>query len=275
MYLCNSVAFLQRKQNKIWAFSNENIALVCDKINFEGEDILGIGGAGDQALSFLASGAKSYYAVDSREKAVDFLKIKKALVGSLNYEDFIKAFKNKIPAGDIVARLDSEELSEQPGWLKKLDFKKGFVSALKKTRYFYNYSFRNFKRGHYFPYLKKENYRILQNNLSGFQIKKSDLQEELRKTEKKYKFVFFSNILDSAFKNQIYLSDAAGVLESSKDVLTSGGGVIVATLVEEELKKSFKDKAYKTKVLASPRFRPWVYLAFSNRYPYSFILARK
>jgi len=266
--------FLQSNRKRIWAFSNENVNAFCEDIDFNDKSIIGIGGGGDQALSFLSRGALKYQAFDRREKAVDFLRIKKAMVINLDYEEFIDAFKNKTKTKKVLKKIENYISGDKEIlWLEELNQDKNFVSALKETNFFYNHSFGNLKYKNYFPYLKRKEYRRLQGNISGLKIKRGSLEKEFGKLEDKYDFIYLSNILDSALLRGIYLKGINKTLDSCKKNLKLNGQLLIATLIEKKIEGKLKQKGYEVSEISSPSkfVRPWLYII--RRYPYVLLTA--
>lgn len=266
----------QNKKELIWAFSNENIARLCEDIRLSGKKIIGIGGAGDQGLSFLSEGAESYLAVDKRKHAVQFLRLKKAMVSYLKYQDFTTAFKGKIEAKKIFRKVKKDLAQREKNfWADHLNNDRVFLQALKKSELFYNRSFRNFKRRKFFPYLSPSGYESAQRNEANLKIMAKPMENVLAQGQQKFDIIYFSNILDSAFQRHFYLEDAGAVLSSARSRLTNKGTIIAATLVKRKLLKVLDEHGFKVTTDISPKFPSFLYYLATSRYPYSFLIAQK
>lgn len=264
--------FLQTNKNRIWAFSNENFSSFCEEFDFNNKNILGIGGGGDQAFSFLSQGASTYRAVDNRSKAIDFLKIKRAMVKNLDRNEFTDALENKIETRQVLAKIKDDVSKEAFFWLDTLDKEENLVTAFKKTGFFYNHSFSNLKYRDYFPYLDKKGYRRLQEAISGLELKKGLLEKEISKARKKYDFIYISNILDGNFLGQTRFRNPDNALGDCKAILKPNGHLLVATLIRREVKKVLKRNGFRIReVSVPPRFSS--FLLIFRRYPYVFLSA--
>lgn len=260
---------------KIWAFSNENLSPLADKVNFSEAEICGVSGTADPAFSFLSLGAKSYQGFETREKALFFVELKKAMVKELSREAFERAFRDKVSGKGILKKVEPK-LSKKGNnfWQQYLDEKEGLRSSLKKSGLFYNYSFKNFrKRNQFFSYLKNEkNYQKLRGNLQSFQTELGSIQEKLQNYEKEFDFIYLSNILDSPFQNKTYLGSFQPLLNRASKALRKEGKIISFTLKKNQLLKRLESKGADFEVLFEPSFVDQVFFTLGGSYPYSVIL---
>lgn len=260
---------------KIWAFSNENLSLLVDKLSFSGAKMCGLAGAGDQAFSFLSLGADSFLGFEQRKKAVLFAKLKKAMLKEFKKEKFVSALKNELSGEEVFMKVKNNLSKEGVQfWRGYLEKKQGFVACLKKSELFYNYSFKNFqKRDEFFPYLKnKKNYNNLQENLNSFQMQTSSIQKGLQGYKNKFGFVYLSNILDSPFQNETYLKSLQPLLNYANEALKPGGKIIALTLKEKELLSALESKGVDFDIIFEPGFVDRFFFTFGGAYPYSVVL---
>jgi hypothetical protein len=260
---------------KIWAFSNENLSFL-DKLNFSGTKMCGLAGAGDQAFSFLGLSADSYLGFEQREKAIFFAQFKKAMLKEFKKEKFVSAFKNELSGSEVFIKVKSNLSKEGiQFWRPHLEKKQGFVTSLKKSGLFYNYSFKNFqKRNEFFPYLRDEkNYKNLQENLNSFQMQSSSIQKGLQGYKNKFDFVYLSNILDSPFQNGTYLKSLQPLLSYANESLKKPGGKMIAlTLKKKELLSALESEDVDFEVIFEPGFIDRLFFTFGGAYPYSVVL---
>lgn len=260
---------------KIWAFSNENLTPLASKVDFSGAEICGVSGTADQAFSFLALGAKNYHGFETREKALSFVQLKKAMVKKLGREAFEGAIRDDISGKEVLKKIEPElSQKENNFWQQYLDKKRGLRFCLKKSELFYNYSFKNFKkRDQFFPYLKdKKDYRKLQRKLGAFQTEAGSIQARIKEFENEFDFVYLSNILDSPFQGGTYLKSFQPLLNRASKALKPQGKMIAFTLKRKKLLEALQGEEADFDVIFKPSFKDWFFFTFGGSYAYSIVL---
>ena len=193
-----------KNNNKLYMFTDENINSMTQKINLQDKDVLTITSSGDQALNFLAAGAKKVSLFDDNAYSEVYFYLKKALIENLSYEEFLTFFI--------------------PGFFHKKEyFSKEKYDLIKesllygKTREYWENIFNNFSTNeirHMFVkrknnkkyiikrnnYLKdEENYNNLKEKLKNIEkvdFNHIDILHQILATREKVDFIYLSNLLN-------------------------------------------------------------------------------
>ena len=192
-----------------YRFTNEPFANFINKINVSANtEVLTVLASGDQAFNFIQAGANHIDTFDINRLTEYFaLGFKKTAIQILKYEQFLKLFNynNLKPENKSDLELEKiiiESCSEEYKWFwqeftrilkdKSLnpsvfEISDGFHSNIVKNHHFNSYM------------NNEENYKILQKRLleTTITFQPLELSDVSKKINKKYDYVFISNILDT------------------------------------------------------------------------------
>lgn len=198
----------------IYMWTTENIRGLINQINLTETKIFTVCSSGDHIFNFLLEGASDVVAFDINPLTEYIFHLKKAAIINLEYEEFIDFFFqkpllsrktfNKITYSKI--RKDIPEGRFLEFWDKL--FEKYPPKVLYNSKLFKKKCIDNKSLVYCNKYLNNQiNYNILKQRLKTFEklkFYKLNLFDELPTFEKKFDFVYLSNILDSwYFYNKI------------------------------------------------------------------------
>ena len=222
-------------------FTTENISGFSKKISFKDKTILTVCSSGDQAFNMIYNGAKEVNLFDIDIFTKYYFYLKEAAVRGLNYEDFLKFFSTRNFFNNKLFSLDIY-----------LEFRKYINDD--KIRHFWDYLFCHYpgksilESSLFVPdnnytktiierndYLKSEyDYEILKENLKmkKFKFFNINLFKEFITDDKKYDFIYLSNIFDylNTENEIIYLEKIKDIILKMKNNLTNDGMIAVSYL---------------------------------------------
>ncbi len=278
----NTSDIIARKFYPVWFFTNERLANFLPTIVKEQKikKIFAIGGAGDFIFSLLSTleGIESADVCDNRPLSSLTIDFKIALLKTFSRQEFIDLFMpgRSSPAEQIYKKVRND-LSQTGQNI--LDFvinehkDADLMSALKKSKLWYNYSFRQMQnRLEYLPYLSDDQaYQAIQPHLHKINICFGDFKANLELfADASYNLIYVSNIFD----HKKYCADPEDYLNTIKNKLATNGLCLVATQESrEKLIKLFSKQLF---TLAQEDVHYFTILdAVFARLNYSFLLFKK
>lgn len=207
-----------------YLFTTENISGFSEKISFLKKRVFSVCSSGDQAFNMKFNGASDVDVFDINIFSKYFFRLKEAAIKNLSYDEFLDFFipKNKFNTNvfSLDTYLEFRNDVKDDKIRKFWDFLFCNYSGkeLSNSNLFFNY---NYPRSKYIKcndYLKNEdNYNILKaelkkdNNISFYSF---DLFNDEFPTDKKYDFVYLSNIFD-----YLWIEDSLEYIKKVKDII--------------------------------------------------------
>lgn len=241
--------FFFREDNRVWFFTNERLAGFLNFLPKEIKKVCAIGGSGDFAFNVLsvlgiqsivdlgANNVRPYrleeiILCDKKPMAGLVVEFKKELFKKFNFSEIKNLFLGK-------NGLTSKEMPAPQNILSKEIISRGagghsFVKILKKSKFFYNESFRCLKFiDEYLVYLQnEEKYQAMRAQLDKIKFVSGDFSEKLKIFPDNYfDLVCVSNILDSGD----YSADNVDCLRTIKQKLTPGG--LLLAVIQDKVEK--------------------------------------
>lgn len=187
--------------SKIYLMTTENIKAFLQQYSLQNKDILTVAGSGDQMLNAYLMGANNVTCFDINPLAFSQVKLKKAAVCSLEYEEFLEFFFPEF--GKLFERYLFDKFSYQLDSETKDLFQYLYSNyeskdILNKIYYRYHASLEKIKSMN--AYLDKDNYQKLASILKGKNVNfiQSDITSLRSKLEENlYDMILLSNISDS------------------------------------------------------------------------------
>jgi|GEM_PF-1613107 len=228
---------IARKFYPAWFFTNERLANFLPTVAKEQtiKKIFAIGGAGDFIFSLLPllKNVEMAAVCDNRPLSSLTIDLKIALLNNFSRQEFINLFSanSEITIEQVYEKIKAE-LNRPTQYI--LEFiinrrkKIGLVSGLKKSRLWYNYSFRQMdNRLEYLPYLiDDQTYQAMCQQLDKIAIYFGDLKASLELSpDNSYDLIYISNIFD----HKSYCANPESYLATIKNKLAAGGMCLVAT----------------------------------------------
>lgn len=222
--------------SKIYPMTTENIKGTYELFDLNDKDILTVTSSGDHILCAALKGAKRIDSFDVNYLTEYYYYLKKAVIEAYDLDKFKERFLySLIPDGEIKETWYSEFRDNLDGkyqefWDEIISFSNSNGIPLNKLFLFIpNYN-------NLVNYLDEENYNLLKETLPNIETKfiHSDLMHLNKNLDKKYDYMFFSNI-----------SDYAGIM-NVKDYaktklmghLNENGEIAFAYMYEADLKKA-------------------------------------
>lgn len=237
------------KYHSVFMFTTENIKGMLKKININQKAILTVSSSGDHIFNFLLYGTENIDAYDSNVFTKYFFYLKEAAIRTLSYEEFLEFFIRQNRFSFIGSK--NKVFSDEYFWKIQENIRD------KDSRIFWNYLFskyggkkiynsslfigNNYSKNTYMEcnnYLENENnYKALQQKLKDYQYKFYELNifnlDFIKQIQnKKYNFIYLSNILDSLqAKTELqYVIKVKEILSSLKEILDKNGRIGVCYL---------------------------------------------
>lgn len=222
--------------SKIYPMTTENIKGTYELFDLNDKDILTVTSSGDHILCAALKGAKRIDSFDVNYLTEYYYYLKKAVIEAYDLDKFKERFLySLIPDGEIKETWYSEFRDNLDGkyqefWDEIISFSNSNGIPLNKLFLFIpNYN-------NLVNYLDEENYNLLKETLPNIETKfiHSDLMHLNKNLDKKYDYMFFSNI-----------SDYAGIM-NVKDYakaklmghLNENGEIAYAYMYDADLKKA-------------------------------------
>lgn len=273
---------IARKFYPVWFFTNERLAGFLPTVAKEQKikKIFAIGGAGDFVFSLLSNLADVETAdvCDNRPLSSLTIDLKISLLKNFSRQEFIELFTSgsSFTTGQIYKKI-KDDLSQNSQDI--LEFiishhqNDRLLSGLKKSRLWYNYSFRQMhNRAEYLPYLSDDQtYQALQPQLPKINICFGDLQANLNLyPDASYDLIYISNIFD----HKSYCANPESYLTTIKNKLVAGGLCLVATQdPPQKLRELFSAQSFALMREDLHNFN--ILDAVFSRLNYSFLLFKK
>ena len=202
----NGKKLLKRKNNNkvfnnfniVYPTTTENIKETYALFDLKDKDILTVTGSGDHVFCAMVNGASSIDSFDINYLTEYYYFFKKAIIKTYDLENFKKIlFYSIIPIGLIKENWYEEIRNNLSG--KYLEFWDEIIEySLKNNLPINNLFFNSTLKPRLVNYLVKENYNILKEKISDTEVSfiHSDLNTLDEKLNKKYDYMFLSNIAD-------------------------------------------------------------------------------
>ena len=181
------------KKDKVYGFTNENLAVFPEIYNFTNANILTVLGSGDQYFQAKLNGAQNVDVFDINYLAWHHFVLKYTAIKILSYEDFMQMFiKDGLDNQVVYTKLRLYLIDEVKNFFDKLIELQRKFSSIKISNAIFNNSTKD-----YIPYLNKEKYYQLQNILGNsslpnfYNCNLTDLPKHLNNS---YDIAIFSNI---------------------------------------------------------------------------------
>lgn len=226
---------------KIYPFSNENIAACLPHFNLQGKDCLTVLGSGDQALDFAYHGAKTIDTFDINPLTKYYFYLKKAaLMSNISYQEYINffCFKEYLQYLDKNWNAFNEEtFNKLVPYLKDDNYIFWFtlfdtfdfnpVEIRESNGLFTSDEFSHQVLSQSIAYLNEKNYYKLKEKASSININflNSNIKDLEPKITKKYDFIYLSNIIqytDTMYEKNILIAvseNRRNGLESYKNTI--------------------------------------------------------
>jgi hypothetical protein len=264
---------LERKVYQVWAFSNENLEIMSRLTNFKEKEIFAILGSADQAVFFLAKGAKLVIGCDVRDAACFFAEFKKATLEHLTPEEFKEMFFNSEKKNSDLY-FDKIQPSLSKGAKKVFDhifegLPRNILQTLRRSNFFYRESWYFLKKNKWVPYFESELIKQAKKRIRNFFILNISLEEGIKNFRQRFNLVYTSNIFDS----KKYCPDPEQTILRIDENLVEGGEILITT--QEDPKRIIpflKKLGYNLKII-EPKNK--FLTLFSKTYAYYYILAKK
>lgn len=264
---------LDRKVYQVWAFSNENLREMLRLTNFKEKEIFAILGSADQAIFFLAKGAKLVVGCDVRDAACFFAEFKKATLEHLTPEEFEEIFFNTEKKNSSLY-FEKIKPALSQGAKKVFDhifegLPKNILQTLERSDFFYKESWYFLKKNHWVPYFQDELVKQIKKRIRNFFILNATLEESIKNFRQRFDLVYTSNIFDS----KRYCPDPEQTICRIDESLAGGGEMLITTQEDPKRIIPFLEKlGYNLKII-EPKNK--FLTLFSKTYAYYYILAKK
>lgn len=187
--------------SKIYLMTTENIKGFLERFDLQDKKVLTVAGSGDQMLNAYLMGAKNVTCFDINPLAFYQVKLKKAAVHSLSYQEYLIFFFNefgKIFDRDLFEKIADDLDQETLDFFMYLYDNYNSEQIIDKIYYRFSPTLDKMQRMN--AYLDEENYNLLKSNLDNKEV--SFIQgnvTELRNNIQKsfYDMILLSNISDS------------------------------------------------------------------------------
>ncbi len=265
---------LKRKTYPVWFFTNENLKELGDLTSFKDKEIFSILGSADQSIYFLSKKAKLVISCDNRDLSCLVAEFKISAIKNLSFKEFKEIFfEEKKENSKIYFEKIRTDLS-QPA--KKFfdylfeGFKKNIFSILKKSKFFYNESWYFLRKKDWLPYFYQAKYfSQIKKRVNNFLILNTDLENGLRKINKKFDLVYTSNIFDS----KKYCQNNEKTITLIDLNLKEKGEILITTYESPKKIVPILEKLGYNLKIKEPKKR--FFDLFLKTYPYFYILAKK
>lgn len=185
------------KFNNIYLFTTENIKGYMDELDLNNKKVITVTASSDHILNAILKGAKEILTFDINILSKYFMDLKLKAIEKLSFEEFEEIFlyenENSLNY-EIIKKLNLPRDSQE-FWIKEMSkYDNGLLlrqSKLFNTKYFNPDSKRKQN-----IYLNKEKYDIIKSKLSDVDIKFINCSVEALEIDKKYDYMFLSNISD-------------------------------------------------------------------------------
>jgi len=270
---------LEKKFYPTWFFTNERLGNFLFKIENKDniKNIFAIAGGGDFAFNCLVNfkDISEINVCDMRQLAGITVDLKVALIKQLPFEEMVTAFKSfKSNNVSKVYSKIKEEITSESNMVCDHVFEnckqKNFINCIKKSGYWYNYSFwQNGKD--YLLYLNKEKYEKLKSRINKINIYCGDFNENLELFNNNfYDLIYVSNIFDS--KKSCHAVDI--YLKTIKEKINKNGYLLVVVQNNpNKMIKSIEHQGFKICQREIHRFS--IVASIFGHYCYSFLLFKK
>jgi len=187
--------------SKIYLMTTENIRGFLEQFDLHNKEVLTVAGSGDQMLNSYLIGAKNVTCFDINPLAFYQVKLKKAAVHSLSYQEYLNFFFmefGKILDRDLFEKVASELDQETLDFFMYLYDNYNNEQIMDKIYYRFSPSLEKMKRMN--TYLEEENYELLKYNLEDKEVSfiHSDITQLRNNLPKNfYDLILLSNISDS------------------------------------------------------------------------------
>ena len=183
--------------NKVYPFTNENVASFNTIYDFSNAEVLSVIGSGDQCFSSMLFGAKEIELYDCNDLAWDFFVLKWYGITILNYEEFYDFFVAKtLNSQKYFQKIISYLPTDIANRLKQKYNRYKGLSYLLYT----DIAELNYNNGRVIPYLEREKYYQLQSILRESNLPKFYLTDLAKLPElvanKSYDILLTSNIFN-------------------------------------------------------------------------------
>ena len=278
---------------KIYPFSNENIAKCLSNFNLKEKDCLTVLGSGDQALDMFYHNAKTIDAFDINPLTKYYFYLKKAaLMSRISYQEYLRFFCYEFYPKHYT---ENQEAFNEKTFNKLVPYLKDdnytFWSSLFDTFNFNplkirksNGLFTSDELPHQVlsqttTYLNEENYYKLGEKASNININflNSNIKNLEQNLTQQYDFIYLSNIIqytNTLYENNILLpvsQNRINELESYKNIvenlathLKENGQMVAGYLYEPDRNSSFRGKAIFDTQLRTSIFSEYTPLYFPS-----------
>lgn len=205
------------KFNSIYLFTTENIAGYMKDLDLTNKRIITVTGSSDHIINAILKGCTDITTFDINHLSKYYMDLKLSAIKSLSYKEFIDFLlydTDKTLSYEIINNLEMNKESKE-FWLKELskynsDGKKLKESGLFNLKYF---DIKNKKECNL--YLNKVNYGIIKNRLDGININFIHTNLKDLRIDKKYDYMFLSNISDyiDTFYENNYLANYKNLID--------------------------------------------------------------
>lgn len=188
--------------SKVYLMTTENIKGFLEQYDLTNKDILTVAGSGDQMLNAYLMGARNVTCFDINPLAFYQVKLKKAAVCTLSYEEFVAFFfqeYGKFLDINLFDKISKELDSETTHFFENLYYKYDPKEIFKKIYYHFTPKFEKMVRLN--TYLEKENYQKLASILKEKEI--TFIESDVTKLREHLKNEFFYMILLSNINDSI------------------------------------------------------------------------
>lgn len=216
---------------RIWAFTNENLLIFSKITTFPGKQIFAIGGAGDQAISFLGWGADNLVVCDKNELSCLFIEFKLAALRNLTFSEVLRIFGLKKLSGhqrdgQIYRQKIRNDLSQKAqNFFDNLFFNsQDIYQSLKKSKIFHRESWYFAKKG-YISYLENSSLFQKIKNIKKPLLFNTDFINALKLGNLKFDLIYLSNVLDIPG----YLKNPSKVWPVLIESLREKGQILIVT----------------------------------------------
>ena len=228
------------KYSYIYMFTNENINAILKKINMNNKDVLTVASSGDQAFNFILDGASNISLFDINYLTKYYFYLKKTMIEQLSYKEFQDFFFprffnkedyfSKNTYYKISNNIEDDESKTFWDYIFNNYNKESILSLfVDETYHKKNITYRN-------KYLKNEvNYNLLKDkikNISNVDFYCFNILEKELTTNKKFDFIYLSNILDSIHEDDLleYLKQIKTLTLNFSNNLKKDGIIAVSYL---------------------------------------------